>query len=100
MGGRAYRNRIRVTSPECSLISRSSYQRNKCITPGAGGVTLPKQRNMSCTVHRRALPDGPHGLGACPGCKLRIAALSIDVPATIIAFDTRNAIDEYCLEIF
>ena len=54
---------------------------------------MPKTRNMSCTVHRRALPDGPHGLGACPGCKLRIVALSIDVPATIIAFDTRNTID-------
>ena len=39
---RAYRNRIRVTSPECSLISRSSYQRNKYITPGAGGLRLPK----------------------------------------------------------
>ena len=40
--GWAYRDRLRVTSPECSLISRSSDQRNKYITPGAGGLRLPK----------------------------------------------------------
>ena len=40
--GWAYRDRLRVTSPECRLISRSSDQRNKYITPGAGGLRLPK----------------------------------------------------------